>query len=86
VNAGKHSGTDKTHLHVRVSSSRVNVLVKDRGIGFDPDSAGSDHRSLGESILRRLEDHGGRVEIRTAPGAGTEIEMEMEMRHDLHRE
>ena len=36
-----------------------------------------DRRGLRESVLGRMERHGGRAEIHTSPGAGTEVELVM---------
>ena len=38
----------------------------------------ADRRGLRESVLGRMERHGGRAAIHTAPGAGTEVELVMQ--------
>ena len=77
VNAAKHSGASRIHLHVQMSPEGASVLVKDRGVGFDPESAPSNHRGLSDSIRRRIEEQGGRVRISSTPGEGTEVELEV---------
>jgi signal transduction histidine kinase len=53
----------------------VSVFVRDRGAGFDPDAI-SDHRhGVRGSIVGRMRRHGGRAEILSAPGEGTEIRL-----------
>jgi signal transduction histidine kinase len=68
-NAEKHSCAD----HVRVDVSREDrdlvVRVSDDGVGFDPASAAG--HGLAESVLRRAEDNGVAVSLRSAPGSGT---------------
>jgi len=73
VNAGKHAGVDKVSLYAEVDASGARVFVRDRGDGFDPANAVVDRRGLRESIVARLDRHGGTATIRSAPGAGTEV-------------
>jgi len=46
-------------------------------LGFDPDHVPADRRGVRESIVGRMERHGGRAVLHTAPGEGTEIELVM---------
>jgi hypothetical protein len=39
-----------------------------------------DRRGVRESILGRMERHGGRGRVTSAPGAGTEVELVLEER------
>lgn len=52
----------------------VFVTVRDDGVGFDPDAATAGH-GLTESIAARMTSIGGRVEVRSTPGAGTEVRL-----------
>jgi signal transduction histidine kinase len=56
----------------------VQVFVRDRGPGFDPGAVPADRRGLRESIVGRMERHGGHATIHAAPGAGTEVELTLE--------
>jgi phage shock protein PspC (stress-responsive transcriptional regulator)/two-component sensor histidine kinase len=61
-------------------SGEVTAYVRDRGVGFDPAVAarsvdGDHRRGLRDSVLGRVERHGGRAHIWSAPGEGTEIEV-----------
>ena len=56
------------------------MFVRDRGPGFEPEAVPADRRGLRESILGRMERHGGRATVTAAPGAGTEIELVLERR------
>jgi signal transduction histidine kinase/phage shock protein PspC (stress-responsive transcriptional regulator) len=62
-------------LYAEVEDDRVTAFVDDRGEGFDPERVPPDRRGLRESIVGRLERHGGRAEIRSGPGRGTEVEL-----------
>jgi signal transduction histidine kinase/phage shock protein PspC (stress-responsive transcriptional regulator) len=77
VNAAKHAGVGEVSVYSEVADERVEIYVRDRGAGFDPDSVRADRHGLADSIRGRMERNGGRVRVRTAPGAGTEVQMEM---------
>lgn len=77
MNAAKHSGTDKIDVYAEVGPETVEVFVRDRGRGFDPNQIGEDRMGVKKSITERMERYGGRAVIRTAPGEGTEVRLEM---------
>lgn len=77
VNAAKHSGADRVDVFVEVSSGRVQVFVRDRGRGFAIADIGDDRLGLRRSIIERMARFGGRAHIRSTPGEGTEIELDM---------
>ncbi len=77
VNAAKHAGTDEISLYAEVEESAVTVFVRDRGAGFDVAQVGADRRGLAESIRGRMDRHHGRATVRSTPGEGTEVELEM---------
>jgi signal transduction histidine kinase/phage shock protein PspC (stress-responsive transcriptional regulator) len=75
TNAAKHAGTDTVSVLARVSDREASVFVRDRGRGFDRDGVPRDRAGLRESIIGRMARHGGRADILTAPGEGTEVEL-----------
>ena len=77
VNAAKHSGASTVSLYAEVEPSVVSVFIRDRGIGFDLDGMAPDRQGVRGSIVGRVERNGGTVQIRTAPGAGTEVAIRM---------
>ena len=77
VNAAKHAGVDEVSVYAEAEPEQVSVYVRDRGAGFDPDSVGPDRHGLADSIRARVERNGGQVRLRTAPGAGTEVQVQM---------
>ena len=75
VNAAKHAGVDEVSVYVEVEPDEVNVFVRDRGTGFDPDAVPDDRHGLADSVRGRMERHGGTVRLRTRPGEGTEVHL-----------
>ena len=53
----------------------LDVFVRDRGAGFDPGDVAEDRLGVRESIVGRMERHGGAAEVRSAPGDGTEVHL-----------
>lgn len=72
VNAAKHAGVSTVSLFVEVEPDVVTAFVRDRGKGFVPTAVGDDRRGIADSIRGRLVRLGGRAEVVTAPGEGTE--------------
>ncbi|GAB2627136.1 ATP-binding protein [Prescottella soli] len=77
VNAAKHSGVSSIDLYAETERDQVSIFVRDRGVGFDPDSVPEDRQGLAKSIRARIERRGGRVEVRSTPGKGTEVRIHM---------
>jgi len=77
VNAAKHSGADKIDVYAEVTETEVEVFVRDRGAGFDVDAVAEDRYGVRGSILNRMVRHGGRASIRSQPGDGTEVRLEV---------
>jgi signal transduction histidine kinase len=77
VNAAKHSGADKIDVYAEVTDTEVEVFVRDRGAGFDVDAVAEDRYGVRGSILNRMVRHGGRASIRSQPGDGTEVRLEV---------
>lgn len=77
VNAGKHSGAPRVDVFVEVLDDTVEVFIRDRGRGFDPAAIDGDRQGVRGSIMERMDRHGGRATIRSAPGQGTDVRLEM---------
>jgi len=75
LNAVKFAPDAAISVYAEVRGDAVEVFVRDRGPGFDLDAVSADRRGLRESVLGRMARHGGRAEIHTRPGEGTEIEL-----------
>ncbi|MBB1252855.1 PspC domain-containing protein [Streptomyces sp. OF3] len=79
VNAAKYGGSGgAVQVFAEVEGGRVFISVRDRGPGFDLDSVPADRMGVRESIIGRMERNGGTARIRSTPGEGTEVELEME--------
>lgn len=85
VNAAKHAGVGEVSVYAEVAADSVEVFVRDRGVGFDPDSVAPDRHGVADSIRGRMQRHGGRVRVRTAVGSGTEVHLEMPRAHRAAR-
>jgi signal transduction histidine kinase len=73
MNAGKHGGASKVTIYVEPSDDDgVFCSVKDDGSGFDPATT-RERVGLSRSIRGRIADVGGRVEIHSQVGDGTEV-------------
>lgn len=77
VNAAKYAGASPLSLYAEVEPGQVTVFVRDRGKGFDLDAVPEDRLGLRQSVIGRMDRHGGRAQVRTAPGEGTEITLQM---------
>nr|WP_308252099.1 PspC domain-containing protein [Pseudonocardia sp. KRD291] len=81
VNAAKHAGVDEVSVYAEVErdegTDEVNLFVRDRGAGFDPDAVAGDRHGLADSVHTRMRRHGGTVRLRSAPGEGTEVRLTM---------
>jgi signal transduction histidine kinase len=77
TNAAKHAGSSLVDIYAEVGPGQVEVFVRDRGTGFDPDAVPSDRQGVRSSIVDRMARHGGRAEIRSTPGTGTEVRLRL---------
>jgi signal transduction histidine kinase len=87
VNAAKYAAAEPADrdepaasslsVYAEVAGDEVSIFVRDRGRGFDLDAVPEDRMGLRESIIGRMERNGGKADIRTAPGEGTEVRLEM---------
>jgi signal transduction histidine kinase/phage shock protein PspC (stress-responsive transcriptional regulator) len=76
TNAAKFAGNaGPVHLYAEIENGSARVFIDDRGPGFDPKAIPDDRRGVRESIIGRMQRYGGRVEIRSGPGDGTEVEL-----------
>lgn len=78
VNAAKHAG-GQVSVFVECGRDVVEVFVRDRGPGFDPDAVPGDRLGLRESVVGRMTRVGGAARIRSAPGEGAEVALTLPM-------
>ena len=79
ANAAAHSGAAQVDVYCEVEGAAVEVFVRDRGRGFDPDAVPEDRAGVRNSIVGRMERHGGRATIRSTSG-GTEVTLKWKPR------
>ena len=60
-------------VYAEVGPEQIEAFVRDRGPGFDPDRLPEDRRGVRESIVGRMQRHGGTATIVSVPGSGTEV-------------
>jgi signal transduction histidine kinase len=77
TNAAKFARVDAVSVYVEAGEDGATVFVRDRGIGFVPETVPPDRHGLRESIELRMTRHGGTATVTSAPGAGTEVELRM---------
>ncbi|HEX6683795.1 MAG TPA: PspC domain-containing protein [Candidatus Limnocylindrales bacterium] len=77
VNAARHAGVRTISLYAEAEPSQLSVFVRDRGVGFDLETVDDMRHGVRGSIIGRMDRHGGRAEIRSEPGEGTEIRLHL---------
>ena len=77
TNAARWSGCPTVSVYVEATPQGVDVFVRDRGAGFDPQTVDGDSRGIRDSIRGRLDRVGGRCEITSSKGHGTEVRLHL---------
>lgn len=78
-NAARHAGGEVT-VYLESTGEALDVFVRDRGPGFDPETVPPDRLGVRESILGRMKRAGGTARVRSAPGVpGTEVQVHLEL-------
>ncbi len=84
TNALKHSGSDNFRLSIIKSYPKIIFRAEDDGIGFDTQIIGADKRNLGLLGMReRTSLLGGTFQLRSKPGKGTRIRIEIPFAESL---
>lgn len=83
-NVVKHAGAPDVFIELRIGPETFELAVKDVGHGFQPGALtpSQDRVSSGnglENMRRRLDKVGGRCEIHSAPGQGTQVIFQIPM-------
>ncbi len=73
-NAARHSGAGRAQVTLRRLAGEVRLEVADGGDGFDPAQAPGDGVGLVD-LRERVRLLGGRLDVASAPGAGTRVEV-----------
>ena len=74
TNVRKHASADRAWVRIRRRDGEVNVTIEDNGQGFDPAVVRANGHRFGVRIMQeRVETVGGRFEIESSPGCGTNV-------------
>jgi signal transduction histidine kinase len=71
-NTMRHSGARRARVALDSVADATQLTIEDDGCGFDPERLGSRGHGL-RNMESRARDHGGRREVRSAPGQGTTL-------------
>ena len=82
TNAAKFGDGSPVDVYAESSPGRLHVFIRDRGPGFDVTALPPDRRGVRESIVGRMERHGGSALITSSRETGTEVELELPARPD----
>jgi signal transduction histidine kinase len=77
VNAAKWSGAPVISVFAEVTPEGVEIVVRDRGKGFEPLTVPADRKGLSESVHGRMARHGGTVTVQAAVGEGAKVSLKM---------
>jgi len=81
INVAKHAGARKTLISARKTGGRLRINVVDDGIGFDASGLGANFSKGGGfglfSIYERLKYLGGNLKVKSKPGCGTRVTLEV---------
>jgi signal transduction histidine kinase/ligand-binding sensor domain-containing protein len=73
TNVIRHAHAKEVFLRSQIDGPRIEILVQDDGVGFNPDSPAARMRHGLKSMRQRVEGLGGQFEVSSAPGEGTRI-------------
>ncbi|MDL9979031.1 PspC domain-containing protein [Microbacterium sp. ASV49] len=75
LNAARHAPGDVS-VYIEGTASVVDVFVRDRGAGFNPDTVPGDRLGVRESIIGRMRRAGGSATVKSTP-SGTEVHLRL---------
>ncbi|MGI9082362.1 MAG: sensor histidine kinase [Thermoleophilaceae bacterium] len=76
VNAGRHGGGSRVQVELATIGGATELRVRDDGGGFEPAAIRGDGLGL-DGMAERARLVGGELDVRSAPGAGTEVTMRL---------
>jgi signal transduction histidine kinase len=80
LNAARHAGGEVS-VYIEGGATGVDVYIRDRGDGFDPDAVPSDRLGVRQSIVGRMRRAGGAATVRSS-GGGTEVHLHIDHRDE----
>ncbi len=74
----RHAAATCVRVRLRISQRRLDLEIRDDGLGFDPAREAASARGNGlANMRRRAELLGGRLDLQSAPGQGTGLSLTM---------
>ena len=74
ANAAKHSSSREVAVRVAATPALMEIVIEDRGRGFEPAGIGLQSGHLGlEMMRRRVAEQRGALNIESSPGRGTRV-------------
>jgi signal transduction histidine kinase len=74
-NVELHAHAKRVTVVLSACESRAQVIVRDDGVGFEPNAIRDEAFGIAGSIVARMKDAGGEATIESTPGEGTRIEI-----------
>lgn len=75
TNVARHARARKVAIEVQLQGGELRVRIQDDGVGFDPGTAAEGHGLT--SLRHRARSLGGRLDLRSQPGHGTVVELQV---------
>jgi len=83
TNIARHAGASHVGIRLEVRKDCLRIEIQDDGAGFDPDQAAGQEGSYGLRGMKERARHiGGELAVRSVPGKGTTVILEMEIPYD----
>ncbi len=82
-NVIRHSKAKNVEISISISEESALLIIADNGIGFEKSSDGGNSSFGLISISERAEIMGGKVAIRSEPGKGTQVQVEIPLHKDM---
>jgi signal transduction histidine kinase len=87
ANTVRHARVNRASVALHFDPARVTLQISDDGCGFDPNEAFHPPRGWGLAGMReRVESLSGKLDIRSAPGSGTTVEVVLPLYKDEGKE
>ncbi len=89
VNAAKHAQAESVQIIMRRANDNIEIIIEDDGIGFDTSCLDKTNRTKSAgyglfSIIERLRQMGGKIEINSQTGEGTKITLLAPLEQKVH--
>lgn len=79
-NVARHARAGRMSVTVRRQGEALVLEVVDDGVGFDPGATTGDDRFGLRGTTSLVREHGGTIEVDSAPGSGTMVRVEVPIR------